>query len=463
MRTSDLWLIIFLGLIVLTVSPAVAVIGTQNSKNANDVNFFVNPASGLTSFDYSIKDFTGSGKIFGVDKSFSAIAPKIITATAGTGGSISPSGSVSVVSGRSQTFTIKSNSGYQISKVSVDGVSKGAISSYTFSGVTATHKISAEFALLPKSYIISATAGTGGSISPSGSVSVVSGRSQTFTITPNTEYAISDVIVDGISQGAKTSYTFNNVVSAHTISVTFIKSKTWTFNQLSDWNALPDGWKDDSQLDSSLSGIRNKYRITQIVNGNGPGLQIHTQSNSWDRIKLRSDKTYSTGVYDWRVYVPSDYEVDASSSIGAFLYDPNSKDKNSREVDFEIGYGLVSERSKYKVKSGQLICYMNVQQDDSTGQKLDPFAVALNPGHDYTLRLMLTPDPFTHNYKVQWFLATDNAYFIKQREYYVKYGPDSTKFYAEMSVENFENRWIGKNKPTSDKNAYFRYVTITQT
>ncbi|MFR5406962.1 MAG: hypothetical protein ACLTG0_17325 [Oscillibacter sp.] len=53
-----------------------------------------------------------------------------------------------------------------------------------------------------------ATAGAGGSISPSGSVSVREGRDQTFTITPDKSYAVSNVKIDGKSIGAVKSYTF---------------------------------------------------------------------------------------------------------------------------------------------------------------------------------------------------------------------------------------------------------------
>ena len=71
------------------------------------------------------------------------------------------------------------------------------------------------------SHTITASAGTGGSISPSGSVPVQDGGSQTFTITPNSGYAISNVLVDGQSVGAVRSYTFSNVRSNHTISASF--------------------------------------------------------------------------------------------------------------------------------------------------------------------------------------------------------------------------------------------------
>jgi hypothetical protein len=70
-------------------------------------------------------------------------------------------------------------------------------------------------------YSISASAGTGGSISPSGSTSIASGGSKAYTITANTGYKIADVKVDGSSIGSSSTYTFSNVTSSHTISATF--------------------------------------------------------------------------------------------------------------------------------------------------------------------------------------------------------------------------------------------------
>ena len=73
-------------------------------------------------------------------------------------------------------------------------------------------------------YTIKATAGTGGSISPSGNVSVREGRDQTFTITPDKGYAVANVKIDGKSIGAVKSYTFDNVRRTHTIEVIFMKA-----------------------------------------------------------------------------------------------------------------------------------------------------------------------------------------------------------------------------------------------
>ena len=72
-----------------------------------------------------------------------------ITANGGAGGTISPSGAVSVNAGANQGFTITAGTGYGISNVVVDSVSLGAISSYTFTNVNHNHAISAAFALMP--------------------------------------------------------------------------------------------------------------------------------------------------------------------------------------------------------------------------------------------------------------------------------------------------------------------------
>lgn len=70
-------------------------------------------------------------------------------------------------------------------------------------------------------YIIRASAGTGGSISPRGEVPVAEGDSQRFVITPDDGYEIADVRVDGESIGARSHYTFTDVDDDHTIRAIF--------------------------------------------------------------------------------------------------------------------------------------------------------------------------------------------------------------------------------------------------
>ena len=86
------------------------------------------------------------------------------------------------------------------------------------------HKSSSGGGWYDSYYTIKATAGTGGSISPSGSVSVREGRDQTFTITPDKSYAVANVKIDGKSIGTVKSYTFENVRRTHTIEVIFMKA-----------------------------------------------------------------------------------------------------------------------------------------------------------------------------------------------------------------------------------------------
>lgn len=75
-------------------------------------------------------------------------------------------------------------------------------------------------------YIITATAGEGGSLSPSGSTLVREGRDQTYTVVPDDGYRIADVLVDGNSVGAVESYTFDNVQKRHAIEAVFIEEES---------------------------------------------------------------------------------------------------------------------------------------------------------------------------------------------------------------------------------------------
>jgi hypothetical protein len=80
----------------------------------------------------------------------------------------------------------------------------------------------AALAIVPAAtYTITASAGSGGSISPSGAVVVNAGASQTFSITPDGGYHVADVLVDAVSVGAVTSYTFTNVSANRAIVAAF--------------------------------------------------------------------------------------------------------------------------------------------------------------------------------------------------------------------------------------------------
>lgn len=82
----------------------------------------------------------------------------------------------------------------------------------------------------PVTYTITATAGTGGTIDPPGDVIVTEGNDQTFTITPNTGYVISNLVVDDVSIDPVNSYTFMNVTKNHSISAAFAEGSTFSIS-----------------------------------------------------------------------------------------------------------------------------------------------------------------------------------------------------------------------------------------
>ena len=149
--------------------------------------------------------------------------PASFTITAGVDnpehGIIAPSGVVEVAASNNQTFVVTANPGYKVAYLMVDGKNQGAKDTFTFSSVAANHTIKAGFSLM--TYTIDATSGPNGTISPQSLQQFESGDNQTYTITPNAGYEISDVRVDGSPQGQTSSYTFTNIQRDHTIIVFF--------------------------------------------------------------------------------------------------------------------------------------------------------------------------------------------------------------------------------------------------
>lgn len=100
--------------------------------------------------------------------------------------------------------------------------------------MTATYRIGTVYSITAKS-------GANGSISPSGTTSVMQTGSKTYTIKPNNGYAVSDVLVDGASVGAVTSYTFSNVTGNHSISASFRADADLPFDDVTS-----DAWYYDA-------------------------------------------------------------------------------------------------------------------------------------------------------------------------------------------------------------------------
>jgi len=202
--------------------------GTIALAGGGSEEFSITPDTG-----YQVSDVLVDGRSVGASSNYTfakvsgghsieaifAPANYTITATAHAGGSISPPGTQTVNYGASQTFTIAPNTGYSVSSVVVDNIPQAVSTNYTFNRVTTNHTISATFA--SNTYTITASAGTGGSVSPSGRQAVPCGTNQSFTITPAANHKISSVYVDGEPITVTSNYTFWNVEANHQITVSF--------------------------------------------------------------------------------------------------------------------------------------------------------------------------------------------------------------------------------------------------
>lgn len=148
-----------------------------------------------------------------------------VTAQSGEGGSITPSGTVSVIYGQSQEFIFTPSEGYHLLKVSIDDeVVNTEENKYVLEAVKDNHKIYAEFEKDTAYYKIQSGAGQGGTISPAGETIIESGGTVNYIIQPEQGYQISYVLVDGqqitVTDG---QYTFEQVSQDHTIEVVFEK------------------------------------------------------------------------------------------------------------------------------------------------------------------------------------------------------------------------------------------------
>lgn len=145
-----------------------------------------------------------------------------ITASAGSGGAISPTGmSNHTVAEGSIVYAITPNASRAVLDVTVNGVSQGPISSFEFQQIDTDYEIIATFYATATNYTITANGGPGGTITPLGATSVASAGSQAYTITPLAGFHRYQLLVDGALTDTTDTYTFSNVAANHTIVATF--------------------------------------------------------------------------------------------------------------------------------------------------------------------------------------------------------------------------------------------------
>ncbi|MBS4027063.1 MAG: VCBS repeat-containing protein [Ignavibacteriales bacterium] len=178
-------------------------------------------------------------------KNINGTSAYTITATAGSNGSISPSGNVRVNSGSNEQFTISPNTGYHVDSVIVDGVLVDSINSYTFSNVSSNHTISVKFTVneaaivitLPATQIGGTSARLNGSVNPNGISTIVTFQyglttsyGNTIAATPSPVTGNDAVSVSALLTGLtqNTEYHFRVVASNEFTATVYGNDETFT-------------------------------------------------------------------------------------------------------------------------------------------------------------------------------------------------------------------------------------------
>ncbi|MCQ2286286.1 MAG: C25 family cysteine peptidase [Bacteroidales bacterium] len=141
----------------------------------------------------------------------------------------------------------------------------------------------------PNQYTITASVSFGGSITPSGTTIVTEGGSQTYYITPNSNYLLKDVKVDNVSKGAISTYTFSNVTANHTIYADFeVQANAIANNTNASFTLYPN------PVDDVLNLISEGIGEIEILNFIGQTIYNQKITNKETSIDTKS---FSSGVY----------------------------------------------------------------------------------------------------------------------------------------------------------------------
>lgn len=249
------------------------------------------------------------------------------------------------------------------------------------------------------------------------------------------------------------------------------QAQTWNFDTPGSPGQAPAGWSDASQSLVPFPAPPGPYQSTTF---DGESVVLFmTEAGTSQRPKIRTNATFTTGTYEWRVFIPAK-EANARVSTGAFLYSDQSGPQATaaREIDFEIGPGRQAVRDTIpNLPEDALLAYLTVQPDNAPGRSGDPGSSLVFQPSDpadhilpdawYTLTLELGEDD-QGRYVVDWFIQRDGRPRLQARPTYTTaYGPANahpTDFRIYASLENLN--FIGDALPTRDHFVYFDRVSF---
>lgn len=339
---------------------------SRNYPNSIDVgnatSHTLNNLSDGTTYYFAATNYNSSGVESAYSNEVSKTFPAIytLTASAGSGGTITPAGatststatngttvitSVTAVGGSTVSFSITPATGYSIAGVTVDGVAVGAVATYSFSNVTANHTLAATFTV--NTYTITASAGTGGSIAPSGTTSVQQGGSKSYAISAAAGYTLAGVTVDGASVGVLSSYTFTNVTANHSISASFANNATLT--STTGWQnlAFPSQsgvFTATFDIMPSASNIDAVTALSPVSAQSYTDLAAIVRFNTSGYIDVRNGGTYSAAV-TMPYQGGSSYHIRMAVNLPQKAYDVYVTPPGGTETRIATGYLFRTEQA----------------------------------------------------------------------------------------------------------------------
>ena len=152
-------------------------------------------------YDYTFIGWEPRVESVDKDVSYTAVYKAIpkeytISVSSSENGTVTSSGNGIVTCLDVLTYTFTSNEGYKIKDVKVDGVSVGAVSTYTFAGVTENRTLSVEFETIQNKIVLSIE-GKGSATSDKALNEVIFGDNRTITFVPEKKWKILCAFVNG--------------------------------------------------------------------------------------------------------------------------------------------------------------------------------------------------------------------------------------------------------------------------
>ncbi len=390
-----------------------AIPGTQDIKHGNPAAITISATAG-----YHISDIDDNGshptitnpksmtytidpvtEAHAVTVTFTKDVFAVSASVTGGHGSVFPD-SQNVNYGDSADITLTPADHYHVATITdnetlVDGPYSGA---YTIDSVAGNHVVVVTFAI--DTNTITATAGLGGSISPSGAVAVNYGADQAFIIVPATGYHIVNVLVDSAGVGAVTSYQFTGVVAPHTISAVFAID-TFTVN-------------------ASVSGS---------------GGSVYLAKTTWDYDE--SANIFLLPSAGFHVNSITDNGTPISGPYGAIYEIPNVRANHTVVVTFAI--------NTYTIDAAVVAGYGSVSPASQTVTWDSPGSVTITPQAGYHIESItdngiLIPEPYGGTYTIDP--------VIIDHDIEVAFGTDTQTWYlAEGATANGMQTYVLVQNP----------------